>query len=1102
MKAKLIGAVLLAFLSLSSFNSSSTPISPQEETKTSSVNIKIGYIGYTNFIVKDESTNTFSGYAVSYMNKLNKILNWNVSYVTDTWENIVGGTSSVPYEDSLISKGDIDFVMQAQMTDEREAHYDFSSYAIGEESGVLYSKLDDSRFYYGDYDQLGGATIGVLEGSYQTEAFNDFMSKNYPSITYSTVTYATQKELEDELNKTDSSLDGIAIGSLSYETDFKVIGKFSSAPFYFMYRKNMPYATKLNEALDIVRLEDPNFQTNLFDEYYGNITSSGNPNFTRSEVKFIDDNKNKKFKISCLPNRLPISYEDNGETTGMFVDAMKLVSEKTGLQFEYDFTSAGQSVLSFLKDNPDGIVGGASLDNPQFDSADYLTTNSILDGSIVFVGRAKETIDTTSSLKVALPKSYKSLISYIQKSYPNFILNTTDYSTTEECLKAVMNKKEDIMLQNLYIVSPLLSNPHYDSLEIIPSIVMTERLCLVSLSNAENYNILFSVINKGISVIKSNEINQIVIDYTITNAYTMTFSDFVFKYRIPLIIILVFTIIIAVGVVFLLLMKNKHQREIMEKNDQLVLAYKEAQSANVAKSQFLSRMSHEIRTPLNAIIGLSTIGQTKAKEDSHSSSDADYFTKIENSSKVLLSLVNDILDMSAIEANKIKIAEEDFDIKEVITYLSSTYYNLCKSKGIDFSISTDISIEELIGDSLRTNQILLNLTSNAYKFTPKGGKIRINISQSPVTNGIIFMEYDVSDNGEGMDQDMLKRLFVPFEQESATTAQKHGGSGLGLSIVKNLVDLMHGSIRVESAKGKGTTFFVNIPYKVSSVSPCKVETSTSFEGIKALVVDDDKDSLEYTSFVLKRLGVVYDLASNSSEAISMLNKAREENSPYSICLLDWKMPGIDGLTLTKKIRKEYDNSTPVIIISAYDTGAIKEDAIKAGANNVLSKPIFQSSIFNLLVNLKGKGPFKIEDESYRNYDFSSKKVLIAEDNEINMEIAVELLKAVKFNVIDQAKDGKEVVDKYLASKEGYYDLILMDVQMPKLDGYEATEKIRSSSRKDSKSIIIIAMTANAFADDISRSLNSGMNGHISKPIDINMMYKTLARSLSKKDKKK
>ena len=527
----------------------------------------------------------------------------------------------------------------------------------------------------------------------------------------------------------------------------------------------------------------------------------------------------------------------------------------------------------------------------------------------------------------------------------------------------------------------------------------------------------------------------------------------------------------------------KRQQKILQ--DALLVA----QKANDAKRDFLSRMSHEIRTPMNAIIGMSAIAFNYLDDKKRT---ADCLSKITFSSKHLLMLLNDVLDMSKIENGKLNIRQELFDLKNLVTSLADINYGLATAKGLAFEIViSGFKDELLLGDSMRVNQILLNLLSNAIKFTPKGGSVRLEIRMLRSASDKIWLRFIVKDSGIGMKKEFLEHLYEPFEQADNGIARKYGGTGLGMAITKNLVAIMDGTIEVESQEGAGTTFMVDLPFGVSKVDK---KTAAEMEEMRVLVVDDDNDTCEHAAVLLKGMGVNVDWALNGFEAIEKVRSACEDDGRcYDVCFIDWCMPELDGIETARRMRSYVGPDVLIIIISAYDWSGIEEQAKAAGVNAFIAKPFFASNLYNMLLTVSRKPELGFSAVGNKEtYDFGGKKVLLVEDNELNMEIASELLKFVNLQV-EHAENGKVAVNIFRNSKEKEYALIFMDIQMPLMNGYDAARCIRSSEHPAAGTIPIIAMTANAFNDDVQAAFDAGMNGHLAKPIDVEVLYKTIAR---------
>lgn len=530
-------------------------------------------------------------------------------------------------------------------------------------------------------------------------------------------------------------------------------------------------------------------------------------------------------------------------------------------------------------------------------------------------------------------------------------------------------------------------------------------------------------------------------------------------------------------------MEEEQQKKLLE--DALALA----KSANLAKGQFLSRMSHEIRTPLNAVIGYMDIARDS--EDNPTK----VMHCVENSqmaAKHLLNIINDVLDISSIESGKMKIAHQEFDLKTQLTSITTIFFHQCKEKNVRFEVLINELTEEwVIGDSLRLNQILMNLLSNAVKFTPEQGLITLTVNQLHVDDNKIHLTFCIRDTGVGMSDEYMKKLFTPFEQESAMTAQKYGGSGLGLSITYNLVQMMGGSIEVESVQNEGTSFLVSLTFDCSDnlhEEQLEIEQQ-DYSKIRALILADYEDGCLNMKQLFKRWGVKSDVVHEGTLAIKKLKSRLGGDYMYNLCIIDLDMPNQNGLEITASIMKACGTNSPVIIAAAYDVTEYIEEAVRLGIKKVIAKPLFESTMVDILVSSYGK--YRPNKEEIKSLDkMKGLRVLLCEDNPMNMEIAVEILQKAGM-LVESVTDGKQAVDTFTACKPGTYDVILMDVQMPVMDGYEATIAIRKSMHPDAQSIPIIAMTANAFAEDVNEALVSGMNGHISKPVNYEKLYDLL-----------
>ena len=542
----------------------------------------------------------------------------------------------------------------------------------------------------------------------------------------------------------------------------------------------------------------------------------------------------------------------------------------------------------------------------------------------------------------------------------------------------------------------------------------------------------------------------------------------------------------ASDIAFAFLNVDEEEREKEAQRKALVDALAAAEHANRAKTAFLNNMSHDIRTPMNAIIGFTALAAAHLDNEELT---RDYLDKISTSSNHLLSLINDVLDMSRIESGRVKIEEKEVHLPDVLHDLRTIIQSNIASKQQDLFIDTqDILNEDIITDNLRLNQVLLNIVSNAIKFTPVGGTISIRISEKPCKlNGYATYEFRVKDNGIGMSEEFQKHIFESFTREQTSTVSGIPGTGLGMSITKNIVDMMGGTISVKSEEGKGTEFRVVLDCKLSD-NVVKYEPVPELQGARALVVDDDTDTCMSVSKMIRKIGMRADWTVSGKEAIVRAKEAYEECDEFKAYIIDWLMPDMNGIETVRRIRKVIGDSAPIIILTAYDWSDIELEAREAGVTAFVSKPLFMSELREVLTRpIRTKS---MKKEVLVDVDFTGKKILLVEDNELNQEIATEILQRAGF-VVDIAEDGIVAVDKMAAADSDCYDLILMDIQMPKMNGFIATREIRTLSDNKKANIPIIAMTANAFEEDKKRAFECGMNGFIAKPINIKTLMSTL-----------
>lgn len=536
---------------------------------------------------------------------------------------------------------------------------------------------------------------------------------------------------------------------------------------------------------------------------------------------------------------------------------------------------------------------------------------------------------------------------------------------------------------------------------------------------------------------------------------------------------------------------TKQKEKDMEYQRTLKEAYQLAERANQAKTTFLNNMSHDIRTPMNAIIGFTSLAATHIDEKERLK---DYLSKIMTSSNHLLSLINDVLDMSRIESGKVKIEESPCSIPIVIHDLRNILQTDIKAKRLDFLIDTvDVVDENVICDKLRLNQILLNCMSNAMKYTKAGGTVGFRIIQKGhAPEGFADYDFVVKDNGIGMSEEFAEHIFEPFTREETSTVSRIPGTGLGMAITKNIVDMMGGTIKVKSELGVGSEFTISLRFKTTQQNS-KRGVIKELNGFRALVADDSMDSCASVEKMLRTIGLRSEWTTSGKEAIFRAKYASQENDPFQVYIIDWLMPDMNGIEVVRRIRMEIGDEVPIIILTAYDWADIEQEAREAGVTAFCAKPLFVSELYDVLQN--ASRPVKTKDKTILEVEaFKGKEILLVEDVELNREIAETILTEAGFHV-NSVEDGKQAVDYMESEKGNMIDLILMDVMMPVMDGYEATQKIRQLEDKTKADIPIIAMTANAFEEDAKAAIEAGMNAHMAKPIRIESLYEIIEQYL-------
>ena len=1042
--------------------------------------VRVGY--YENEVFQEGARDDAvkAGYAYEYYRKLAEYTGWEYEYVYDDFSTL--------YQKLL--DGDIDLLAGLAFKEDRAAFIGYPSAPMGNETYTLVKHDADAETTINP-DSLNGKKIGVLNSAI-ADALNRYL--NGQQIAAEVITFDDYEELFAAFDSGD--LDVMAAeGDGAYGRNHaEVLFAFGSSDYYLCTTISRPdLLAELNSAQTQLSIEEPNFVSSLRTKYYSSSISSRA--FSVDEREWI--NTHDTLRVGYLENYLPYSDTDaSGHVTGLVKDVVPAIFNNLGisnLNITYSgYKSYDEMIADVRADVIDVAfpVGGGlyySEENGIYQS------NAVVSASTELVFKGEFTENTTSSF--AVNENNRMQYYYIRTNFPD--AEIAFYPSIDDCLHAVLDGKVSCTTLNGLRANDILKNRAYKELSMRQTTRDDERCFGVEIGNMG----LLKLLNRGVNVIGADYAQGLSYRYT-EGLRSYSLIDMILDNMAT-----VGTILFALAalvIIFLIHEARRRDRLVVEKeaaleeleakNQELAKSEKAlsdalvaAEHANRAKTTFLNNMSHDIRTPMNAIVGFTALAASHIDNEEQVK---DYLGKIAVSSEHLLSLINDVLDMSRIESGKMTLEETDVHLPDVIHDLRTIIQSNVTSKQLELFIDTqDVVHEDIIIDKLRLNQVLLNLLSNAIKFTPSGGTISFRVIEKPSSSeGVANFEFQIKDNGIGMSEEFQKTIFEAFTREQTSTVSGIQGTGLGMAITKNIVDMMGGTITVVSEEGKGSEFTVDIPCKISGKS-AKPERVPELDGLRALVADDDTHTCLSVCSMLREIGMRPVWTNYGKEAVIRAKEAVDQADEFNVYIIDWLMPDQNGIETVRQIRKFIGDSTPIIILTAYDWADIEQEAKEAGVTAFCSKPLFMSELRDVLAK-----PFTSSvddsDQSVTPRDFSGKRVLLVEDNEMNQMIAEMVLKDSGFEV-EIASDGVEAIETMKAAPAGHFDIILMDIQMPRMDGYEATRQIRSLEDAEKANIPIVAVTANAFEEDANLALSVGMNGHLAKPYDIPKILETL-----------
>ena len=1063
-------------LSLLLLLSAVLPVKAAAETASAKV-VRVGSFEDTFNYVNEKGAR--KGYGYELLETLSGYTGWQFEYVTCDWSDCF----------EKLKNSEIDIIGGISYTEDRTQEMLFSDEPMGVEKYYLYADLSRADISASDFKTLNGKKIGVLMGTEPEVMLTEWEEKY--GLKTEHVNISNNEDVKQKLANHEIDCFVSLEESFWAERGISTITRVGESGIYYAINKKRPdIKEELDDAMRALDEAVPFYTADLYKRYF---SMDYTPILTGEEKAWL--RKHGAIRMGFLASDSGVSTFDpaTGEFTGVITDYIQFAADCLGNQ-ELEFQLVGydskEAELDALKSGEIDMIFHCDQNPNLAEEYHFACTNTTWTSNLMAVTN-KQHFNENNVNRIAVPQNKLSLKKYLAFYYPQWEI--VDCDTQEDAARLVKDGQADCFVTGISSENKYSKKYSFYSVPLVNPV----RSCFAV--NSGNRSLL-SILNKTIKAMPVNMLAGALAMYK-SSARKVTLSDFIkdnfFK------VMLISSIAVAVVLLTILMLLQKARKaeaaarkaasDTQELNAKLQVAVEKAESANRAKSTFLSNMSHDIRTPMNAIIGFTTLALSNIDDTDRVK---DYLGKTLASSNHLLSLINDVLDMSRIESGKIHLEEVEVNLSDVLHDLKTIVSGQIYAKQLELYMDAmDVTDEDVYCDKTRLNQILLNLLSNAIKFTPAGGTVSVRVRQlAGKVHGCGQYEFRIKDNGIGMSQEFAKKIFEPFERERTSTVSRIQGTGLGMAITKNIVDMMGGTIEVQTAQGKGTEFTVCVPMRAQTEQRL-VEKITELEGLKALVVDDDFNTCDSVTKMLVKVGMRAEWTLSGKEAVLRARQSIEMSDVYHAYIIDWRLPDMNGIEVTRQIRSLHDD-TPIIILTAYDWSDIEVEAKAAGVTAFCSKPMFMSDLRETLMSALGQKPADAVQRLLpeKNADFKGKHILLVEDNELNREIAQEILQEYGF-LVDSAENGAVAVEKVSTAAPGSYDLVLMDVQMPIMDGYTATRKIRALDDPARAKLPILAMTANAFDEDRRNALESGMNGFLSKPIVIGDLVQELHKIL-------
>lgn len=841
----------------------------------------------------------------------------------------------------------------------------------------------------------------------------------------------------------------------------------------------------LDDIQQRVTATSPRFVSDLLQQYYS--SDERDQTLTAQQQAYLDERQVLQF--GYVANNLPISGEsEDGQPLGVTEVVIEELRTFLGIKVEARSYPTVEAMLEGLRAGEIDVAFPVYSDLWVSETNNIIQTHEVVTERAVIAYRGAYRDSITDSIGICSDGLQQSV--FVEANYPD--AHITSYETRQKAFEALERGEVESVIGSSSVLQRFLID-HDEFGDLNRAFLDTTQA--FSMAVNRNDGVLAGILNKAVNHLEESSVTSALVQYSSVEG---TYSLASFIRHNAVLFIAALSLFFALLLLAFAAYRRKtraHAVEMERSHAALENALQAANAANSAKTMFLSSMSHDIRTPMNAILGMTAIAKANINDPEKALSSLD---KVTVSSKHLLALINDILDMSKIESGEVSLNEEELDLSDLMNELITLNKPQADAKRQEFIARVpNLSHDKVFGDSLRLQQVFTNLISNAIKYTPAGGRIEIIMSEEPsVDPKRMCLKFVVADNGIGMSEEFVPHIFDPFSRETTTSTGGVQGTGLGMAIVRNTIRMMEGDIEVESRLGEGSTFTVTLFLK-----PCENEQQVieQIAGKRILVVDNDEAACESICCMLNEMGAVSDCVLSGREALARMQENIQEEHPYYTVFVDWKMPDMDGVATTARIRELVGDDMPLIIISAYDWSDIEEEALAAGANGFVAKPLFKSRLISLFDRLSNGGGAASEgqaslDQLAEDVNLSGKRALLVEDNDMNAEIAFDILGMTGLE-LERAVNGEEGVNAFRSKEPGYFDCVLMDIQMPIMNGYEAAKAIRAMDREDAKTIPIFAMTADAFNDDKREAIASGMNDHFAKPLEFSAVFATLKKYL-------